>query len=134
MMSELQELKNRVKFLEDGIQNWIDIRMKGYSDGQYGKGFMKQLIMKSSLISDKAKDSLKKFLGDSGRDFFKHMKKEHGRLDAVYMDDGIPHCVHLEEGMQVRNFLRSLDECEDWDAHKLDDNWVQIVEGLLLNE
>lgn len=40
---------------------------------------------------------------------------------------GIPHPVHFREGMAVRNFLRAQPECENWDAHDLDDTWCFIV-------
>ena len=76
-------------------------------------------------------ESVRRWLGDDGIKFFTNLKKKHGRVDAVYMEQGIPHPVHLREGMQVRNFLRGLDECKDWDAHKLDDNWVSIIEEVI---
>ena len=72
-----------------------------------------------------------KWLGKDGIDFFKQCKKKHGKVDACFLDGGIPHPVHWREGMQVRNFLRGLDECKDWGAHKLDDSWVDIIEKIL---
>ena len=42
-----------------------------------------------------------------------------------------PHAVHFREGMQVRNFLRTLPQCKDWSCHKLDDEWAKIVEDAL---
>jgi hypothetical protein len=48
---------------------------------------------------------LKKWLGIDGIAFFKRIKAEHGRINAVWDEGGIPHCVHFREGMQVRNKL-----------------------------
>ena len=81
-------------------------------------------------LSKDGKTKLMEWLGDEGLKFFKDVKDKHGKVDAVWMD-GIPHAVHFREGMQVRNFLRSLDECKDWDAHKLDDSWVKIIEDVM---
>jgi len=83
------------------------------------------------MISKESLSKLKEWLGEDGINFFNKMKTEHGRLDAIFMEGGIPHPVHLREGMQVRNFLRGLDECKDWDAHKLDNKWVKIVKKVL---
>jgi hypothetical protein len=79
-------------------------------------------------------DKIQKWLGVDGIKFFMDLKKKHGRVDSVYMEQGIPHPVHLREGIQVRNFLRSLPECKDWDDHKLDDNWVSVIEEILNQE
>jgi len=77
---------------------------------------------------------IRAWLGVMGIRFFVNVKREHGRIDAIWMEDGIPHPVHFREGMRVRNFLRTLDECKDWDADKLDDNWVPIIEEVLKDE
>ena len=68
---------------------------------------------------------LKKWLGKDGIKFFKGVKKDYGKLNAVWMDGPIPHCVHFVEGMSVRNFLR---QYVDWDPIKLDNEWVDLVE------
>lgn len=68
---------------------------------------------------------LKAWLKKDGIKYFSDIKNKHGRIDAVWMEGGIPHCVHFREGMQVRNFLR---KHVSWDAHKLDDSWVGLVE------
>jgi len=78
--------------------------------------------------------NLRKWLGHEGLYFFKWVKKEHGKIDAVYSEGGIPHPVHFREGMEVRNFLRAQDECKDWDAHKLDNMWVSIIEEAIATE
>lgn len=76
-------------------------------------------------------ENLKKWLGKDGKEFFTEVKKEHGTLNAVLMENGIPHPVHLREGMQVRNFLRTQEFCNDWNSHDFDDNWIRLVEESL---
>jgi hypothetical protein len=83
------------------------------------------------ILSNESMTKLAEWLGTDGISFFKEMKQKHGRIDAVFMEGRIPHPVHFREGMRVRNFLRSLDECKDWGAHKLDDNWVDIIEDVI---
>jgi len=73
-------------------------------------------------------EKLKVWLGAEGKSFFKEIKAKHGQIDAVFMEGRIPHPVHFREGMQVRNFLRGLPECKDWDAHDYDNKWVLLVE------
>ncbi len=68
---------------------------------------------------------LRKWLGKAGIDFFSGLKTKYGRVDAIWMEDNIPHVVHFREGMQVRNFLRMH---VDWDSHKLDNEWVGLIE------
>ncbi len=85
-------------------------------------------------LKPKTIKSIHTWLGSRGIKFFRGIKEKHGRINAVYMEEGIPHPVHFREGMQVRNFLRTLDECKDWDAHKLDDNWVSVIEEVLKDE
>lgn len=38
------KLQDRVDELEKGIRDWADIRMKDFTDNQYGKGDLKKLI------------------------------------------------------------------------------------------
>ncbi len=68
---------------------------------------------------------LRTWLGKDGIAFFSGLQKKYGRVDAIWVEGGIPHPVHFREGMQVRNFLR---QHVDWDAHKLDNEWVGLVE------
>lgn len=41
----------------------------------------------------------------------------------------IPHATHLREGMTVRNFLRTLPECENWSPQDYDNHWADLVAG-----
>ena len=75
-------------------------------------------------LVNKTKDWLK----DPGIKHFKNIKEKHGKIDAVFMDGPIPHPVHFQEGMTVRNFMRHQIECKGWGDHDFDDNWVSLIE------
>lgn len=66
---------------------------------------------------------VKEFLGQDGCKFFVE----------VMLADGDLISTHFREGMQVRNFLRSLPEFKDWGAHELDDSWMEIVVEAIVN-
>jgi len=68
-------------------------------------------------------EKVRKWLGDDGCKFFVEVLLRSGNLISI----------HFREGMKVRNFLRSLPECEGWDSIKLDDNWIEIVEEAIIN-
>ena len=93
--------------------------------------------MKAKTLNRNGVAKLRKWLGDDGRDFFTELKKNFGNIGTAILFEGkkvmggIPHPVHFREGMQVRNFLRTLPECKDWDAHDLDNNWASLVEKAL---
>lgn len=70
-------------------------------------------------------NKLKEWLREDGIKFFREIKCKYGKINAVYSEGGFPHAVHFVEGMQVRNFLR---EHVDWDAHKLDNEWIGLIE------
>lgn len=62
-----------------------------------------------------------KWLGNEGRKhFIKVLLRENDLISE-----------HFTSGMQIRNFLRSLDECKDWDAHEFDNNWMYIIKECL---
>lgn len=70
---------------------------------------------------------IREWLGVRGIDHFRRIRDEHGCVDAVWNDDGLPHSVHFREGIQVRNKLRKLTDYA-WTDHQYDDRWVTIVE------
>lgn len=89
-------------------------------------------------------DKLRAWLGGNGISFFRKVKETYGRVDAIWMEgefnDGsiqavlavflkfrIPHVVHLQEGMQVRNFLRTI-YGTTWTDHEYDDRWASLIE------
>ncbi len=72
-------------------------------------------------------NNTRKWLGKDGIVFFAKNLLQHDDISPVYMDGNAFHYVHFNEGMSVRNFLRSQPECSDWDSVKLDDEGIEIV-------
>ena len=70
---------------------------------------------------------IREWLGERGINHFRRIQEEHGCINAVWNEGGIPHCVHFREGMQIRNKLRELTNYS-WTDHEYDDNWTAIVE------
>lgn len=79
-------------------------------------------------IPDELVTETKEWLGDKGIEHFKEIKRKHKQIAAVYMVGKIPHSVHFNEGMTVRNFMRSTESCKDWNDIEFDDNWVSLIE------
>jgi hypothetical protein len=71
--------------------------------------------------------AMRKWLGQTGIDFFRKLKAEHGRIDAIWDEGGIPHMVHFREGMQIRNHLREVTN-GSWSVFEYDNTWVDVVE------
>jgi len=71
------------------------------------------------------------FLGKPGRQLFADYKAEYGTVSPVIKKGGIPHPVHFREGMQIRNYLRTLDDCQGWSDHDFDDTWTEVVEQVI---
>ncbi len=74
--------------------------------------------------------ALKQWLGVDGINYFKQIQAEHGKVNAVWDEGGIPHCVHFREGMQIRNKLRELTD-NAWNQYEYDNTWVEIIEECL---
>lgn len=78
---------------------------------------------------------VREWLGEEGITFFNECLRDHGTVSPVLSMETamgtLPHPVHFREGMQVRNFLRTLPECEGWDSHDYDNRWAGIVEEAL---
>lgn len=70
---------------------------------------------------------LKRWLGEAGMTHFRNIKQEHGKVNAVWVELGIPHCVHFREGMQIRNKLRELTDSK-WSVNEYDNTWAEIIE------
>jgi hypothetical protein len=79
-------------------------------------------------ISESLVEKMKTFLGEAGKTQFLAYHEQYGTVSPVFMTDRrIPHPVHFREGMQIRNFMRSLPECEGWTAHEFDNTWALVV-------
>ncbi len=70
----------------------------------------------------------RQWLGTDGAQFFIDVKNKYDKVNAVFDENGVPHPVHFREGLQVRNFMRTTNECVGWDDHDYDDNWVKLIE------
>ena len=84
-------------------------------------------------INNRLKQAFLEWLTPDGVQYLKDIKKKHGRLDAVFNNNGIPYSVHFNEGMQIRNFMRDQPEftCYKFNAHWLDDHWVEFTEKVI---
>lgn len=99
-----------------------EINMKGHCGNlRLKRGIPKELLARVRDWLD----------GNGGREFFTLVKKEHGRVDACWSEATFPYSVHFNEGMRVRNFIRSTGIVDDWNCCDLDDMWVEIVEKSL---
>lgn len=84
-------------------------------------------------IPEQLVERVKKWLGEAGTAYFKKLKEDHGEIACV-IPGVIPHAVHFNEGMQVRNFMRGTGYCQDWNDHDFDNNWVAVVEKAIGEE
>ena len=81
-------------------------------------------------IPDSLVVKLEEFLTKDGIQLFEGYQTKYGCLDPIIPSEstGLPaHSVHFNEGMQVRNFLKTCDECKSWTIHDLDNNWMRVV-------
>ncbi|RLC88848.1 MAG: hypothetical protein DRJ03_01005 [Chloroflexi bacterium] len=95
-------------------------------------------------ITDKEADiiitRLIDWLGYDGIAFFTMCIDEYGAIEKAVWNidistdksrfarrDYIPHAVHFNEGMQVRNFLRRHIETKHWDAHDFDNRYIPLL-------
>lgn len=67
------------------------------------------------------------YLQEDGMVFFRNLLRDHGTVNACWMEGGIPHPVHFREGMQVRNFMRQSGLCMDWTDYDYDNMWGPVV-------
>jgi len=82
----------------------------------------KMIVIEPSVVV-----ALGRWLGEDGKKFFIDCLNNHGSVSPVIIEDGFPHAVHFREGMQVRNFLRTLPSCSSWTCHDYDNYWTEVV-------
>ena len=92
---------------------------------------MKKIKNKKQLLN-----KLRDWLGYDGISFFVMCLDEYNDIAPVWdvKFEGysgrithIPHAVHWNEGMAVRNFLRTSRLCTGWNSHDYDNNWTTLV-------
>jgi hypothetical protein len=81
-------------------------------------------------------EAVGKFIGPENIRWFRHVKGLKGEVSCVlrlnYKRKHMPgHPIHLREGMQIRNFMRSLPECKGWTQDQLEKGWVEVIEKLI---
>ena len=86
--------------------------------------------METNKLTEEEMIAFKKWLGEDGIRYFRHLKGLKGTVVPVlHSKSGIPWPVHFREGMQVRNWLRGNTELgKKLDSVELDDCYVEILE------
>ena len=86
--------------------------------------------MKTNKLTIEEMAAFKKWLGEEGIRYFRHLKGLKGTVVPVLgSKKGMPWPVHLREGMQIRNWLRGNTELgKKLDSVELDDCYVSILE------
>jgi hypothetical protein len=91
--------------------------------------------MKEIKLSENEMSDFKKWLGEEGIRYFRHLKGLKGTAVPVLKlnkekNAGVPVWpVHFREGMQIRNWLRGNTELgKKLDSVELDDCYVSILE------
>ena len=84
-------------------------------------------------LDSELKEALVNWLGFDGLRFFQSLKDKNGSIDPcqVWIEKGIPHPLHLREGMQVRNFLRSNDLFKGLNEHWIENKWHWFIEQVI---
>ena len=90
--------------------------------------------MSTKKLNKNDAKKVKKWLGKKGIKLFFNYKNKYGTVSPVFMESGIPHAVHFREGMQVRNFLRTLPSCSKWNSEDLDNSWQDIIDLIVENK
>ena len=91
----------------------------------------------NNLLTNTEKEEFKKFLGEEGIRFFRHLKGLKGNVIPVLKlnmaKKGMPtYPVHFREGMQIRNWLReNAAFAKDQISIDLDDCYESILEDII---
>ena len=92
-------------------------------------------MMQDNKLTIEEMAAFKKWLGEEGIRYFKHLKGLKGTVVPVLKlnkekNAGVPAwSVHFREGMQIRNWLRANTELgKKLDSIELDDCYVNILE------
>ena len=99
-----------------------------------------------ALISKKTKmmtplliEEFKKWLGPKGIRFFRLCKFLKGTVSPVFIlktksGDKVPYPIHFNEGMQIRNWMRTRPEFKDFTDHDFDNTWMALIEKAIKKE
>lgn len=86
--------------------------------------------MTNNKLTQEEMTAFKKWLGDDGIRYFRHLKGLKGTVIPVLgSKKGMPWPVHFREGMQIRNWLRENTELgRKLYSIELDDCYAEILE------
>lgn len=86
--------------------------------------------METNKLTQEEMTAFKKWLGDDGIRYFRHLKGLKGTVIPVLgSKKGMPWPVHFREGMQIRNWLRENTELgRKLYSIELDDCYAEILE------
>ena len=107
------------RIILDGKEIDLDAEIKEYIEKHKHK------------VTPQVVEAVRGFIKEDGVNYFKTLYEEHGTVSPVLNAGGIPHSVHLNEGMQIRNFLRGTKYCKDWNDHDYDNLWAVIIDKLI---
>jgi hypothetical protein len=83
-------------------------------------------------------EEFKKWLGPKGIRFFQLCKFLKGTVSPVFAiktnTKTIPYAIHFNEGMQIRNWMRSQPEFKEFNDHDFDNTWTILVEKAIEKE
>ena len=85
--------------------------------------------MGKNKLTEEEMAAFKKWLGEEGIRYFRHLKGLKGTVIPVLHTNGIPWAVHYREGMQIRNWLRKNTELgKKLNSVELDNVYVKLLE------
>jgi len=81
-------------------------------------------------------ESIQGWLGRQGIEHFQDIKELHGTVDAYWAESGvgdlipqfIPRSINSQEGVLLRMFMKTLDECKEWEDKDFESQWVPMLE------
>ena len=90
----------------------------------------------TEMITEDIITHVKGWLGDEGITHFQTIKEMHGKVDALWMEavsinnmqQYTTRCIYTQEGAVFRTFLKSLEECKEWETKDFKEQWVPIIE------
>lgn len=80
--------------------------------------------------------NVRNWLGYSGILHFQTIKELNGTVNAIWMEpieldnvfQFVPRNVAVQEGKKLRDFLKTLELCSDWEKDDFEKEWVWVLE------
>jgi hypothetical protein len=85
---------------------------------------------------------IQSWLGQDGIDYFQVVKAMHGTLDAYWFEASeidfipqyIPRSINAQEGKTLRTFMKTLEECKEWETKDFENQWLPVLEKCIEEE